>query len=269
MMNFEEPVDRHVKLGEIDPAYTGGIHGKEEVREQDEENLKKLYDLHYLMYAENRRALLVILHGIDASGKDGTIRHLASGLNPQGLKVQSFVKPVAEEIDHDYLWRAHKVAPGRGEVAIFNRSHYEEVTTVRIHPELLEEESLPQDVLNDTKIFKRRFRQINDFERMLAENGTIVLKFLLHISKEQQQQRIGERLTDPRKHWKFQSSDVAEQQFWEEYMTAYQKMLRRTSTKHAPWYVIPADHKWFRNHLVTRIIVEKLKSIDMKFPKLR
>jgi PPK2 family polyphosphate:nucleotide phosphotransferase len=259
---------KHLRLDDIDPRATDGVDGREDADDELRDLLKRLYDLHYLMYADNRRSLLVVLQGLDASGKDGTIRHLASGLNPQGLKAYSFKTPSAEELDHDYLWRIHKAAPARGEIAIFNRSHYEEVLVVRVHRELLNHQQLPQEVLENEKFFERRYRQINDFERMLAENGTTILKFMLHVSSDEQKERIEKRLEDPRRQWKFSKADLEERDFRRQYLDAYEKMLKHTSTEHAPWYVIPADRKWYRNYLITKIVVEALERLDMSFPTL-
>jgi PPK2 family polyphosphate:nucleotide phosphotransferase len=259
-------VDGKVDLQKIDPADTKGIQTADEIAEEMERDLKELYDLAYLMFADNRRALLIVLQGIDASGKDGLTRHIATGLNPQGLKVHSFKTPSDLELDHDYLWRVHTAMPGRGEIAIFNRSHYEEVTTVRVHPELLRAERLPPEVDGTDEIFKNRFRQINQFERIMCENGTAILKFFLHISKEEQTARFAERLGNPHKHWKFSKQDVLEQQYWEEYRKAFQAMLRHTSTSHAPWYVIPADRKWYRNYVVVKTITDAMRRLKMSYP---
>jgi PPK2 family polyphosphate:nucleotide phosphotransferase len=269
MSRVPEPADRHFAIDRIDPDEPGSSDEREKIEEKTGKLLQRLYDLHSLMYADNRRALLIVLHGIDASGKDGTIRNLAAGLNPQGLKVHSFREPSAEELDHDYLWRAHRAMPGRGEVGIFNRSHYEEVSVVRVHRELLRAEQLPDEVLHDGGLFELRYRQINDFERILAENGTTILKFLLVVSRDEQLKRIHERMEDPKKHWKFSEKDLAERDYWQKYMKAFEAMVRHTSTEHAPWHAIPADRKWYRNHLITKIVVETLDRLDMKFPELR
>jgi len=261
--------EKKVHLTKIDPKGTGDVKKESEIEEAMKKDLEHLFDLHYLMYAENKRSLLIILQGIDASGKDGTIRHLASGMNPQGVKIHSFKQPSDEELDHDYLWRVHRATPGRGEVAIFNRSHYEEVTVVRVHPEFLNHQRLPDEILHSKRLFRQRYRQINQFERMLSENGTVILKFFLHISHEEQQHRFAERLQDPKKHWKFRKEDLLESQFWDEYRSAFEKMIEETHTAHAPWYIIPADNKWYRNFLVTRIVVEELNKLKMAFPSLR
>jgi PPK2 family polyphosphate:nucleotide phosphotransferase len=260
------PVEGKIDLRAIDPGDTGKFNGKKDAEQETQKHLKQLFDLHYMMFAENRRALLVILQGIDASGKDGAVRHLAGGLNPQGMKIYSFNKPSLEELDHDYLWRIHKAAPGRGEVGLFNRSHYEEVTTVKVHPKLLEAEQLPPEVASNGDLFKQRYRQINDFERILAENGTHIVKLLLHISKEKQEERFQKRLHDRRKHWKFSEGDLIERQYWDDYMNAFEEMIEHTGKPHAPWYIIPADRKWYRNYLVGKILVDTLAGLKMEFP---
>lgn len=263
-----KPAEGRIRLAKIDPSGPAGLD-EEQIGAQSEQDLKELYDLHYLMYAENKRALLVVLQGIDASGKDGLLRHIASGLNPLGTKVYSFKQPSAEELDHDYLWRVHRAAPGRGEIAIFNRSHYEEVTVVKVHPDLLAHQNLPDELARPKSVFKRRYRQINQFERMLSENGTVILKFFLHISKEEQEKRFEERLRDPRRHWKFQKGDLLERQYWDSYRAAFEEMIEHTSTDHAPWYVLPADRKWFRNYAAVSTIVETMRNLNMTFPTLR
>lgn len=268
MSKLISPIDGKVDLDAIDPAGTPGIENESDVADRMKRDLEELYDLAYLMFADNRRSLLVVLQGIDASGKDGLTRHLASGLNPQGVKVHSFKAPSEEELDHDYLWRIHRAMPGRGEIAIFNRSHYEEVTTVKLHRELLRAERLPEEIESDENLFRMRYRQINGFEKFMVENGTVILKFFLHISKKEQEERFAERLRDPRKHWKFSKQDILESQYWDQYMEAYEAMLHHTSTEHAPWYVIPADRKWYRNYQVTSIVVEKMKTLKMTFPTL-
>jgi len=260
------PVTGTINLADIDPRNTGEVRKEEDIEKELRENQSRLYDLHYMMFAENRRSLLVVLQGVDASGKDGTVRYLAGGLNPQGCKIHSFKAPSELEIDHDFLWRIHAACPGRGDVAIFNRSHYEEVTTVKVHPELLERQFLPPEIMEAEDIFEKRYRQIRDFERMLAENGTVVLKFLLHISLKEQRERFEERIRDPKKLWKFSPQDLIEREFREQYMTAFEEMIAATSTDHAPWYVIPADRKWYRNYLIGRIVVQRLRELDMKFP---
>lgn len=268
MYDALQPASEDIKLAAIDPGDTGKMKKEEDVEEVLKKNQESLYDLHYLMYAENRRALLIVLHGIDASGKDGTVRYLAGGLNPQGCKIYSFKAPSEQEIEHDYLWRIHCACPGRGEVAIFNRSHYEEVATVKVHPELLLQQHLPQEIERRKDIFEQRYRQIRDFERMLHENGTIILKFLLHISRDEQMERFNKRLSDPKKNWKFSSKDLAEREYWDDYMVAFQEMIAATTTGHAPWHVIPANKKWYRNYLIGRIVEQRLRALGMEFPRL-
>lgn len=267
MSAYHPRYDGKRKLSDIDPGDTDGLKKKDATQEA-QELLEHLFKLHYVMYAENRRSLLVVLQGIDGSGKDGSVRHIASGLNPQGLTVRSFKVPNDVEEDHDYLWRVHAAAPRRGEIAIFNRSHYEEVILPIVHPAVIEREPLPKEVLRKKSLVEQRYRQINDFERMLEENGTVVLKFLLLISKDEQEKRLQERLNDPTKQWKFSMKDLAERNFWNTYMTAYQKMIENTHTNHAPWHLIPGDKKWYRNLLISRIIVERLEQLKMKFPTL-
>lgn len=268
-LSIPYPFGKKVSLLKIDPRDTGHIAHEDEVEQQLRDNLKRLYDLHYLMYAENKRSLLIILQGIDASGKDGAVRHLASGMNPLGVKAYSFKQPSDLELDHDYLWRIHQAAPGRGEIAIFNRSHYEEVSVVKVHPTLLTQQRLPDEIARSKKLFRQRYRQINHFEQMLAENGTVILKFFLHISNDEQEQRLNERLRDARKHWKFQKSDLLERQHWNDYMKAFEKMIEETNTRHAPWHIIPADKKWYRNYLVGKIVVETMQGLKMTFPGIQ
>jgi PPK2 family polyphosphate:nucleotide phosphotransferase len=220
-----------------------------------ESHTGKLADLHELLYAENRRALLIVLQGMDAAGKDGTIRHVMSGVNPQGCSVTSFKEPNARELEHDYLWRIHAAVPPRGTIGIFNRSHYEDVLIARVH------KLVPKDA------WKKRYGQINAFEEMLTENGVHIIKLFLHISSEEQQKRFDERITDPRKNWKASVADFHERRYWDEYQQAYEDVLLQCDTTAAPWYVIPSDHKWFRNHAVARIVIQSLESFHMSFPK--
>ena len=242
------------KLDAIDPGDTHGL-AKQSCTDQLAKNLERLAVLQYLLYAEAKRSLLVVLQGIDAGGKDGTISHVMTGLNPQGVAVTSFKVPEGEEKRHDYLWRVHKAVPSYGQIGIFNRSHYEEVLVVRVHN------------LQPKSEWSKHYDQINDFERMLTENGVRILKFLLYIGKEEQAERFRERLDDKTKNWKFSVSDVKERGYWEDYIKAYDDMLTKCSTKEAPWYVIPANHKWFRNLAVSQIMVEALEGMDLKYPK--
>lgn len=220
------------------------------------------------MYAQDTYALLVIFQAMDAAGKDGTIRHVMTGINPQGCQVYSFKVPSAEERDHDYLWRSVKALPERGRIGIHNRSYYEEVLIARVHPEILSAQRLPEVVKTSKDIWAQRFEQINAFERYLVDNGTVVLKFFLHLSKREQKKRFLERINEPDKNWKFSATDVRERAFWDEYMRAYEDVLTHTSTAWAPWYVIPADHKWFMRVAVAGIICQTLENLDLQFPAL-
>ena len=251
----------------IDPASTGKFNSKEEALEKSRFNLKKMYDLLYLMFADGKHSLLIILQGIDTSGKDGAVRHIFQGANPQGISVISFKQPSVEDVRHDFLWRCHKQTPASGLTAIFNRSYYEEVTTVMVHPEFLEAQFIAQKTYSDPDFFENRYGHINDFEKMLTQKGTVVLKFLLHISKDEQKARLKERLTDKSKNWKFSEADVKERQHWDEYMSAFAKMIHATDTKHSPWHVVPADHKWYRDYLISKTIVDALSDLKMSFPK--
>jgi PPK2 family polyphosphate:nucleotide phosphotransferase len=214
----------------------------------------ELEALQELLYAEHKHKILIILQAMDTGGKDGTIRHVFEGVNPQGVRVVSFKVPTLEELDHDYLWRVHKHTPAKGEVVIFNRSHYEDVLVVRVH------QLVPEDV------WSKRYQQINDFEHMLAEEGTTILKFFLHISQEEQKDRLQARLNEPTKHWKFNSADLKERKLWPQYMQAYQDVLNQTSTEWAPWHVVPANRKWYRNLVIASSIVDTLQGLKMKYP---
>jgi PPK2 family polyphosphate:nucleotide phosphotransferase len=254
------------KLNHFDPAYTAKFKGREEANAKLEKDIGRLRRYQDMLYADNRRALLIIFQAMDAAGKDGTIKHVMSGVNPQGTEVYSFKAPSAEELDHDYLWRSHKVAPERGRIGIFNRSYYEEVLVVRVHPETLNSERLPPEVTKN--IWKKRFEQINSFERYLVENGIHVMKFFLHVSKEEQKRRFLARIDRPEKNWKFSLADVKERAHWDDYMKAFEDAFEHTSTKWAPWYVIPADNKWFTHIAVADLIVAKLKSLKLTYPKV-
>ncbi|MEX2300223.1 MAG: polyphosphate kinase 2 family protein [Bryobacterales bacterium] len=244
-----------VKLSRWDANDTAGIETKKQALPELEEHRKRLYELQYLLHAEKRRAVLIVLQAMDAGGKDGTIRHVMSGLNPQGCHVSSFKVPTEEELAHDYLWRIHRAVPGKGEIGIFNRSHYGDVLVVRVHN------------LVPKQVWSKRYEQINAFENILSENGVTILKFFLHISKDEQKERLQERLDDSSKHWKVSSADFEERKFWDDYTKAYEDALSRCSTPWAPWYVIPANRKWFRNLAVADILVSTLEEMDMRFPK--
>jgi len=230
------------------------------------ENLQLLSDAQDLLYADDRYSLLVIFQAMDAAGKDSTIKHVLSGVNPQGCQVFSFKQPSAEELDHDFLWRCTRCLPERGRIGIFNRSYYEEVLVVRVHPNLLEYQKLPPGPIDDS-FWQARYDDINNFEKHLVRNGTHILKFFLHMSKDEQKKRFLERLDDPKKNWKFAAGDVVERQHWKEYMDAYEQALQATSTKHAPWHVIPADNQWATRMIVADVIAAKLRSLDLRYPE--
>lgn len=259
------------KLSEYDPAYSGSYKSKKNAEKDLQKGLEKLLEMQAKLYAQDKYSILLIFQAMDAGGKDGTIKHVMSGVNPQGCQVTSFKAPSAEELDHDYLWRCMKALPERGQIGIFNRSYYEEVLVTRVHPEFLQFQrlpDLPEDPEKDEKFWKKRFADINNFEQYLSNNGIIVLKFFLHISKEEQKKRLMERIVDPAKNWKFSIKDVEERAKWPEYMYAYEEMLKNTSTEVAPWHVIPADKKWFMRTAVSNIIVERLKSLKLNYPQI-
>jgi PPK2 family polyphosphate:nucleotide phosphotransferase len=233
-----------------------------------EKGLKRLAEREQLLYAHDRYALLLIFQGMDAAGKDHMIRHVMSGVNPQGTEVHSFKQPSAEELDHDYLWRAIKALPPRGHIGIFNRSYYEEVAVVRVHPKLLDAAKLPPALVTK-HIWNERFEDINAFERYLSRNGTVIRKFHLHISRGEQRRRLLERLDDPAKNWKFSESDVLERRDWRKYQDGFAEAIAATSHRHAPWYVVPADHKWFAQAVIADVIVQTLDDLDLSFPKLK
>ena len=255
------------RLSDCDPCDTCGLDiDKKDAKDLLEAGVKRLASLQERLYADDRWAVLVILQGIDTSGKDGVIKHVMSGVNPQGCEVHSFKAPSEQEIDHDFLWRAAIALPTRGRIGIFNRSYYEETIVVRVHPELLQKQRLPQKLITDD-IWTERFDDIGNFERYLAHNGVLPIKFFLHISKEEQLRRLLARIDDPEKRWKFAARDVEERKLWDPYMQAYEKTIRHTATKHAPWYVVPADHKWFTRLVVAATLVELMEGLDLKFPK--
>ena len=244
-----------VRLADHDPEYTAGLKSRREAKKQLEANTDRLAELQYLLYAENKRALLIVLQAMDAGGKDSTIQHVMSGVNPQGCRVTSFKVPTPEELAHDFLWRVHKAVPRIGEIGIFNRSHYEDVLVVRVRS------------LVPHAVWSKRYDQINAFERLLARNGTVILKFFLHISKAEQKKRFLARIKDPTKNWKVNPGDFEERAYWDDYMAAYETALSRCSSDPAPWFIIPANRKWFRNLAVSQIIVEALEGLHMKFPQ--
>jgi PPK2 family polyphosphate:nucleotide phosphotransferase len=261
------PPGKHFELKDHDPAFTGKFKDEKEAAEKLAGDLKHMTHYQEVLYAEQRYALLIILQAMDAAGKDGTIKHVMSGVNPQGCNVTSFKTPSTAELGHDYLWRAVKALPERGHIGIFNRSYYEELIVVRVHPELLEAERIPTPPGEDS-VWKTRYEQINNFEKYLIENGTVILKFFLNLSKQEQRNRLLARLDTPGKNWKFSTSDLKERSFWDDYMGAYEKMLNHTSTEWAPWHIIPANHKWFTRVAVADAIVETLKSLNLSYPEL-
>jgi PPK2 family polyphosphate:nucleotide phosphotransferase len=243
-----------VNLAGYDPGYSGDYKNKKAAESQLRRNTKRLQELQEVLWAEGKHALLIVLQAMDAGGKDGTIRHVFQGVNPQGCQVTSFKVPTEEELAHDYLWRVHKAAPHKGYIGIFNRSHYEDVLVVRVHS------------LVPEAVWQQRYEQINHFEKLLAHSGTTILKFFLHVSKEEQKKRFEERLRDPKKNWKFSAGDVKEREHWDEYIRAYEDALSKCSTSWAPWHIVPANHKWYRNLVISQTIVEALEKLDMHFP---
>jgi PPK2 family polyphosphate:nucleotide phosphotransferase len=252
---------------DYDPGHTGGLVKKKEAEKLLADGILQLAEQQNRLYAQNNYALLIILQAMDAAGKDGVIKHVMSGVNPQGTQVFSFKAPSAEELDHTYLWRNFKTLPERGNIGIFNRSYYEEVLVARVHPEILERQQLPPH-LRDKGIWKRRFQEINNFEEYLVNNGTIVLKFFLNVSKAEQKKRFLERIDRPEKNWKFSSADAKERQRWDDYQAAYEDVLNHTSTKHAPWYVVPADHKWFTRLAVGGVILQTMRDLKLAYPTI-
>jgi PPK2 family polyphosphate:nucleotide phosphotransferase len=244
-----------IKLDKIDPAFADGFKDTDEIDKRIKKYTERLRELQYSLYAEGRRSLLICLQGLDAAGKDGTIAHVLGAMDPQGTRVCGFKVPSTEEASHDFLWRIEKQVPAKGEVVIFNRSHYEDVLVVRVH------KTVPEEV------WSNRYSLINHFEKGLAANGTHILKFFLHISAEEQLNRFQERLDDPTRQWKISESDYAERKYWKEYTRAYEDALRETSTGHSPWFIIPSNNKWFRNLAISQIVVEKLVSLNLKIPK--
>jgi PPK2 family polyphosphate:nucleotide phosphotransferase len=257
--NFTEELivkpGKKLKLSKWDPEDTLGWDKDHKTKQSLEKTIERIDKLQYLMYAEHKRALLIVLQGLDAAGKDGTIRHVMSGVNPQGCTVTSFKKPSAEEIAHDYLWRVHKAVPEYGDIGIFNRSVYEDVLVVRVH------NLVPKEV------WSKRYDQINEFEKLLHDNHVKILKFFLHISKDEQKRRFQQRIDDPDRRWKISEADFDERKFWDDYVDAYETVLTKCSTERAPWFIIPSNKKWFRNLAVSHIIAETLESMHMKFPK--
>jgi PPK2 family polyphosphate:nucleotide phosphotransferase len=264
--NFRVDHPDKFRLADHDPAETCGLDiEKAEAKALLADGIERLSALQEKLYAQDRWSVLAVLQAMDAAGKDGAIKHVMSGVNPQGCQVHAFKQPSAEELDHDFLWRIAKALPERGRIGIFNRSHYEDVLVARVHPEILARQRLPGP-LTGKDIWDERFKSIREFERHLARNGTLVLKFFLHVSKEEQRQRFLARLEEPGKRWKFDMNDVTERKLWDKYMHAYEEVIRHTSRPEAPWYVVPADNKWFTRLAVARIAIEALESLDLSVP---
>jgi PPK2 family polyphosphate:nucleotide phosphotransferase len=255
------------RLADFDPADTNGVKSKKHAESLLEQSTAMLAKMQDMLYAQDSWALLLILQGMDTAGKDGVVKHVMSGVNPQGCDVYPFKAPSHEELDHDYLWRAHKVVPARGKIGIFNRSYYEEVLVVRVHPELLKNERLPEKLVSK-KLWDHRYEDMNAFEHYLTRNGIAIRKFFLYLSKEEQRQRFLKRLEDPIKNWKFSMDDIRERGFWKDYHDAYEEMIQATATKYAPWYVVPADNKWFARLIVACATVDALIGLNLRYPDL-
>jgi PPK2 family polyphosphate:nucleotide phosphotransferase len=253
------------RLKDYDPADTNGVKSKRHAQTILDRRAGLLSHMQEKLYAQDRWALLVILQGLDAAGKDGMIKHVMSGVNPQGCSVSAFKAPSDEELNHDYLWRSHKFVPERGKIGIFNRSYYEEVLIVRVHADLLKAQKLPARLVTK-RIWDERYEDLNAYERYLTRNGVVVRKFFLHLSKKEQKQRLLERLEDPKKSWKFSMADVKERNSWKAYQQVYEEMIQKTAMKHSPWYVVPADNKWFTRLIVASAIIEALDALDLAFP---
>jgi PPK2 family polyphosphate:nucleotide phosphotransferase len=265
---FRVPEGTNLNLKKHPTDFTADYTDKDQAVKDLQKNVDKLRALQDVLYAQDECSLLLIFQAMDAAGKDGAIEHVMSGVNPQGCQVVSFKQPSDEELSHDYLWRCAKNLPERGRIGIFNRSHYEEVLVVRVHPQILQAQQLPDDVKNDKDIWKKRFRQIRNFEEHLADNGTHVIKFFLNVSKEEQKRRFLSRIEEKEKNWKFSMGDVTERGRWDDYMKAYTEAIEATSTDKSPWYIIPADKKWFTRLSVSEVIVKKLESMKLQYPKV-
>ena len=257
------------RLSACDPAECYGLTvDKDDAKSMLAEGIEQLTELQERLYASDSWSLLIILQAMDAAGKDSVIKHVMTGLNPQGVEVHPFKQPSAEELDHNFLWRAARHLPERGRIGIFNRSYYEEVLVVRVHPELLQQQKLPAAV-SGKDIWQHRFDDIRNFERHLARSGTRILKFFLHVSKDEQRKRFLERIDDPAKRWKFSMADVSERKLWDKYQDAFEDMIRNTSRPEAPWYVVPADHKWFTRMIIAGVLVQELRALDVDFPRIK
>ena len=258
---------KHFRLKDFDPGDTGQVRSKEHAQEALQQGILSMAALQDKLYAQDQWSLLLIFQAMDAAGKDGIIKHVMSGVNPQGCQVYSFKGPSDRELQHDFLWRTTLCLPERGHIGIFNRSYYEEVLVVRVHPKILEGQKLPPSLVGK-KIWDERFEDIRSFERHMARSGTVIRKFFLNVSKKEQKRRFLERLEEPAKNWKFSAADIHEREYWDDYQNAYEDMIRNTASKHAPWYVVPADNKWFTRIVVSAVVVDALQSLDLAYPKV-
>jgi PPK2 family polyphosphate:nucleotide phosphotransferase len=265
--SFRVESGKHFRLKDYDPADTGHLHSKEHAIEALQKDILRMAELQGKLYAQDRWALLLIFQAMDAAGKDGVIKHVMSGVNPQGCQVYSFKTPSEVELQHDFLWRTTRDLPERGHIGIFNRSYYEEVLVVRVHPGILESQKMPTSLCGKN-IWDDRFEDIRGFERHMARSGTVIRKFFLHLSKKEQKNRFLARLDEPEKNWKFSAADIHERKYWDDYQNAYEDMIRNTATEHAPWYVVPADNKWFTRLVVSAVVVDTLESLDLAYPKV-
>ena len=263
---FKAKQKTRINLSAISTDFSGKFDSKDEAFELLEKNIRKMADLQDKLYAEDKYSMLIIFQAMDAAGKDSAVKHVMSGLNPQGTEVFSFKQPSTEELNHDYMWRTTKSLPERGRIGIFNRSYYEEVLIVRVH-NLIKSEKIPPELISK-EIWKNRLSQINNFEKYLNDNGTRIIKFFLHISKEEQSKRFLERIEDPAKNWKFSPTDLVERRYWDDYMKCYEEAMSATSTDFAPWYIVPADKKWFARYVISEVIVNLLKSLNLHYPKV-
>jgi len=255
-------------LKDFSSNFIDGYKDKKDAKNDLEKGVKNLSKLQDKLYAHDEYSVLIIFQAMDAAGKDGTIKHVMSGINPQGCQVSSFKTPSSEELNHDYLWRCMKQMPERGKIGIFNRSYYEEVLVTKVHPEFLNNQKIPNLTKPNKKFWKQRYKDISNYEKYLTNNGTVILKFFLNVSEEEQKSRLLERINDETKNWKFSGNDLKERELWSDYMSSYEDMFKNTSTKYAPWYIIPADNKWFMRNTVSKIINEKLESLNLKYPTI-
>lgn len=256
-----------LNLGKVSTDYSGMYNSKDEAEEHIQKNIERISVLQDILYAQDKYALLIVFQGMDAAGKDGAIKHVMSGLNPKGTIVESFKQPSPEELDHDYMWRYVKALPERGNIGIFNRSYYEEVLVVRVH-KLINHQQIPREFVGKG-VWKKRLQHIGNFEEYLHINGVVILKFFLNISKDEQKNRLMQRLDDPNKNWKFSPDDMREREYWDQYIKCYQEAISSTNSEYAPWYIIPSDKKWFSRLAISEIIVEKLKKMNLKYPSLK